>query len=196
MACSIGFDGHYKAGHWTPVEITFLGGSSPYVGQVRLTLPDGDGTPSTVTAPRPVQLLPGKRTRVVMYAKFGDGFGDLRVQLRADDRNVIDERFETNGPPGTTTLPLALQANEKLIVTLGTRSAWKTQCACTKWPAAIKRRWPCYATPTICRPNGMATTGSIGWSYLPASQSCFPGCSTTGRRWQPLSSGSIWAASC
>ena len=49
----VGFDSRYKLARWTPVEVTFLGGTDALAGQVRLILPDGDGTPTVVTAPRP-----------------------------------------------------------------------------------------------------------------------------------------------
>ena len=68
-------------------------------------LPDGDGTASIVTAPRPVQLLPGRRTKVVMYAKFGRSYGELRVLFRVGDKNEIDKTFDTNVGPARLSLP-------------------------------------------------------------------------------------------
>jgi hypothetical protein len=115
----IGFEGHYKINHWTPVELTFQGGSKSLTGQVKLILPDGDGTPSIVASPRPVQLLAGRRTKVLMYAKFGRSYGELRVIYHANDSNVIDKSIDSNGGPGQIVLPLPLQADERLIVTLG-----------------------------------------------------------------------------
>ncbi|HEY4309927.1 MAG TPA: hypothetical protein VGN12_10785 [Pirellulales bacterium] len=115
----VGFDTRYKLGRWTPVEITFLGGVEALTGSVRLILPDGDGTPSVVTAPRPVQILPGRRTAVQMYAKFGRAYGELRVQFRIQNKNVIDRVFDGNPSPDHLELPQPLQEKEGLFVMLG-----------------------------------------------------------------------------
>jgi hypothetical protein len=115
----VGFDSRYKLGHWTPVEVTIDGATEAITGQVRFILPDGDGVPSVVTAPRPVQLLPGQPTVVQLYAKFGRALGDLRVQFRADDKNLIDEVFDNHPRPDGLGLPAPLGDQEKLIVTLG-----------------------------------------------------------------------------
>ena len=71
----VGFADHYKAGHWTPIELTLLGGSDPLIGQVELAMADGDGTPSKVVSPRPVQVLPGRQTKVLLYLKIGGQYG-------------------------------------------------------------------------------------------------------------------------
>ena len=67
----VGFGGRYKVGGWTPVEVTLLGGDIPLTARVELTVADGDGVKSRVTSPRPSQLLPGGRTKAVLYARFG-----------------------------------------------------------------------------------------------------------------------------
>ncbi len=115
----VGFDGRYKLEHWTPVELTFAGAAESVTGQVRLILPDGDGVPSVVIAPEPVPLLPDQPTTVLMYAKFGRAFGDLRVQFRVDDQNLVDEVFDHSPRPDGLALPPPLGDQEKLIVTSG-----------------------------------------------------------------------------
>jgi hypothetical protein len=119
VGLGVGFDGRYKLGHWTPVEVTFEGAREAITGHVRLILPDGDGVPSVVTSPRPVELLPGQPTVVHLFAKFGRASGDLRVQFRADDKNLIDELFDNHARPDGLALPAPLGDQEKLIVTLG-----------------------------------------------------------------------------
>ena len=47
----VGFGGCYKAGLWTPVEVTLRGGSQACRGRVSLTVPDGDGVASRVVTP-------------------------------------------------------------------------------------------------------------------------------------------------
>ena len=55
----IGMDGCYKAGLWTPLEVT-LRGNLPRAAELDVTVLDGDGVPSRVTAPCPP---PGLGTR-------------------------------------------------------------------------------------------------------------------------------------
>ncbi|MBI2824827.1 MAG: hypothetical protein HYX69_09090 [Planctomycetia bacterium] len=118
-ALRVGFDEHYKIAHWAPIEITFQGGTTPLVGQVELILPDGDGTPSRVIAPRPVQLLPGQQTKVLMCAKFGRIDGGLRIVFRVEGKAVIDREFDNQPGPDRLMVPWAMQVEQPLIVTLG-----------------------------------------------------------------------------
>jgi len=115
----VGFGGLYKVGAWTPVEFTLVGGSQALVGHARLTLIDGDGTPTVITSPRPVQLLPGRRTTVLLYAKFGSMYGDLRIQFQVDDKLVIDRVCDDKPNPDRLLLPTPLPSSERMIVTVG-----------------------------------------------------------------------------
>ena len=69
----VGLGGCYKAGLWTPVEVTLRGGSEACRGRVSLTVPDGDGVASRVVTPpdEPVSLSPGKETTVGLNVRFG-----------------------------------------------------------------------------------------------------------------------------
>ncbi|MGD0516683.1 MAG: hypothetical protein ABSA26_04040, partial [Thermoguttaceae bacterium] len=60
----VGIGERCKAGLWTPVEITLLGGSEPLTGTLSATVPDGDGIPSRVLTPpdEPCRVLPGRQT--------------------------------------------------------------------------------------------------------------------------------------
>ena len=58
----VGIADRYKAGLWTQVEVTLLGGSETLTGEVSVIVPDGDGVPGRVRRPRkPCQVLPGRR---------------------------------------------------------------------------------------------------------------------------------------
>ena len=82
---------------------------------------------------------------MLLYAKFGRAFGDLRVQFRADDKNVIDEVFDNHARPDGLELPPPLADQEKLIVALGARWASKKPRDCTCRAQAFRSRsrtWP------------------------------------------------------
>lgn len=104
----VGFAGHYKVGLWTPVEVT-LGGRAG-AGEVRLTLPDGDGVPSRVSA-----FLAEGDTSVLLYARFGRIESRLVVELRTDE-GVVSKTFET---AEGTSFPPAKAATRKMIVGVG-----------------------------------------------------------------------------
>ena len=47
----VGIGDRYKAGLWTQVEVTLLGGSETLTGELSVIVPDGDGVPGRVTTP-------------------------------------------------------------------------------------------------------------------------------------------------
>ena len=168
----VGFDSRYKLGHWTPVEVTFDGATEAITGQVCLILPDGDGVPSVVTAPRPVQLLPGRPTAVLLYAKFGRAFSDLRVQFRADEKNLVDEVFDNHPRPDGLELPPPLADQDKLIVASGLWLGRRSRA--TARPehrhSGHDRNLGC-SEVNRCPHNGTATMAWIGSSFRQVSPS-------------------------
>ena len=115
LGVRVGFDGRYKAGLWTPVEVT-LGGTGPLQdAQVSLTVPDGDGVPSRVSAPVP-DAETGGRVSVLMYVRFGRVAGPLLAEVRSADR-VVAKRVFQSGDGGD--FPVAVAFQEELIVTVG-----------------------------------------------------------------------------
>ncbi|NQU20884.1 MAG: hypothetical protein HQ567_06340 [Candidatus Nealsonbacteria bacterium] len=76
----VGFDGRYKVGTWTPVEVTLRHGNRSTGGEVTVTVPDGDGVPSRVS-----RRIAAGETSVVLYAKFGRVRSSLAVEWRAKD---------------------------------------------------------------------------------------------------------------
>ena len=118
----VGFQSRYKVGQWTPVWITFRGGNARTSGAVTLTVPDGDGVPSRVTTPdnRPVLLLPGRETTVLLYARFGRVDSTATVQLHADRKVVAEREFysgaEANAAKGF--YRSAMNATDRLYLVL------------------------------------------------------------------------------
>jgi hypothetical protein len=116
---AIGFDGHYKVGHWTEVRIAFTNSSpQPLTGQLILSTEDGDGLRARYTSPEPVTLAPGETTPSQLV-KFGRAGGDLQIEFRSDDdpdaSRVIATRTFRAGELGT-----ALGSTSELVVTIGT----------------------------------------------------------------------------
>jgi hypothetical protein len=112
----VGLGDRYKAGLWTPVEVTVLGGSDALVGELSVIVPDGDGVPGRATVP--CQVLPGRETVVRLISRFGRVDGDLKAELAVDRRVVASRTFETAiDADGEHFLP-AIEF-QKLIVSVG-----------------------------------------------------------------------------
>jgi hypothetical protein len=116
----VGFAGCYKAGLWTPVEVTLRGGSQACRGRVLLTVPDGDGVASRVSTPpqRPVALVPGKPTTVGLNVRFGRVRGWLEAEFQVDGRVVAAKTFTASADAGPDHFPSAIESRP-LIVCLG-----------------------------------------------------------------------------
>lgn len=88
---TIGFDGAYKVGFWTPVRITLAAGSEVLNGQLSLTTKDGDGVPAAFLDPEPIHVAANSESSVTRYVKFGQLDSDLTIELR-DAREQIVRR--------------------------------------------------------------------------------------------------------
>ena len=122
----VGFAGRYKVGLWTPVEVTLRGGSQPASGELSVTVPDGDGVPSRVATPpeRPCRVLPGRDTRVLLYARFGRIDSKLSVQFQQADSQqaggrTVTRSLSTSDTADRTRFLPAVAAGRRLIVGVG-----------------------------------------------------------------------------
>jgi hypothetical protein len=93
----VGIGDRYKVGLWTPVEVTVRGGSEKVVGEVSLTVPDGDGVPSRVsTAPEePCRLEPDGETTVALLCRLGRVKGTIKAEFRVGSKVVAEHVFTT-----------------------------------------------------------------------------------------------------
>lgn len=133
----VGFDGHYKVGLWTPVEVTLRGGPQPLDGQVVLTAPDGDGVPSQYTTPAKgtCHLPAGQETRVMAYVKFGRVQSALNVEFRAADQTVARRTFQADASADRSQFPPALLSGQELMVEVSIASMGTQEAA-----GSIERR--------------------------------------------------------
>ncbi len=117
----VGFAGRYKTGVWTPVEVTLQGGSQRRVGQVRLTVSDGDGVPSRVVSPpeEPATVVPGRTTSQRLYVRFGRVSSVLTAEFVVDGHVIARRQFNSGLEADASGFLPAMPALQPLIVSVG-----------------------------------------------------------------------------
>jgi len=117
----VGFDGGYKLGRWTPIEVVLGGAKQAIAGRLELVLPDGDGVLSRVLTPPapPVRLAPGPPSRVELYGMFGRVQSNLTVRFRSSDGALVQRNFEAGLSEKSSRFPQALASEAELFVTVG-----------------------------------------------------------------------------
>lgn len=119
----VGLGGAYKAGLWTPVEVTLRGGNQPVAGQLVLIAPDGDGVPCRVSTPpdQPCRIAPDQLARAVVHVRFGRHESGLTVELRDRDGVVATRVFQAGEKKEDKNVifPPAISSQESLIAVVG-----------------------------------------------------------------------------
>ena len=120
---TIGFSGKYKIGSWAPVYITLEApAGEPLV--LELTVPDGDGVPTTTTVDHVVSRHAATSV-VEMLCKIGRPDGQIELVVQAKDQPVAVSRYRLEAADYRP-----LSSATKLVVTLGT--AENLRAACTQ----------------------------------------------------------------
>lgn len=121
VAISVGVENRYKAGHWTPVEFTVLGGTEPVTVLLSVTVADGDGYPSEVTSTQPTLILPGRETRLSIDVKPGRVDGSFSAVLGNVENGtaVARQNFDTRYEADAMHPMMALSSNEQLLAMMG-----------------------------------------------------------------------------
>jgi len=93
----LGWDGVYKLGCWTPLEVEISGGSEPIVGQVEVTVPDSDGVPTTVSTldHRPVGVDPGYTSVARLFVRIGQSKSSIRVRFVSEGQVLCERTFRS-----------------------------------------------------------------------------------------------------
>ncbi len=119
----VGIGDRCKVGLWTPVEITLLGGSESLTGTVTVTVPDGDGIPSRVLTPpnKPCQVLPGRQTSVLLYARIGQVTSELKVEYIVGRRVAARKFMESSFKVDQDHFIYPLEA-QPLVVSIGPKA--------------------------------------------------------------------------
>lgn len=117
----LGFDGVYRLGCWTPVEVDLVGGAAPLAGQVKIIVPDSDGVPTTVFSPaeEPVSLEPGETTTARLFVRVGQAQGELRASLLAEGNIACQRTFYVSAQPGAGTITGGVPATNRLLLQFG-----------------------------------------------------------------------------
>ncbi len=120
-AVRLGFDGAYKLGCWTPVEVDLVGGTLPFTGRLMITVPDSDGVPTTVVSPaeRPVGVEPGQSTTARLFVRVGQSMSSLGVRFVADGKVQSKRTFHAGPDPGGRFISGGIPATNRLLLQFG-----------------------------------------------------------------------------
>ncbi len=119
LAAELGFDGVYKLGCWTPLVVKLQGGTRAVTGQLTVTAPDSDGVPTTVVAPRPVEIEPGQVSTVRLRVRVGQVQSSLAVRFQARGEILSERVFYVGRTAGDGMIPGGLPATERILLQLG-----------------------------------------------------------------------------
>ena len=114
----VGFNGTYKVGYWTPVEVRLgaldaIKGGEP--ATLEIVVPDGDGVPSRVSSP--IIQAKHEHASLRMFVKFGRVDSWMVVQIRQSGVVVAQRRLETN--QDSSEFRPALPATSRLVLSVG-----------------------------------------------------------------------------
>jgi hypothetical protein len=113
---TIGFNGRYKVGVWTPVSVKLNSTLSPAPrGRLELHTADGDDVNSIVY--RDGVLADGRARQLLV--RFGSTDGTLTVVFRPDGGRPIRWERPTSYTPDERQIPVALQTSQELVVEIG-----------------------------------------------------------------------------
>ncbi len=113
---TVGFNGKYKVGVWTPVSVT-LASSSPKPPRGRLELHTADGDDVTSIVSRDNVQVDGRAKQLLV--RFGSTDGTLTVVFQPDDGRPIRWERPSSYTPDERHIPLALQTSQELLVEIG-----------------------------------------------------------------------------
>lgn len=114
LSAQIGFDGYYKVGAWTPVEVAFHAEAGERL-RLDVWTEDSDGAPTRYSKPLPAGQ-PDAPRRETLIIKPGRAEGSLRVVIRQAER-VLTERTFIRGERGD--LPASIARGEYLVLAVG-----------------------------------------------------------------------------
>jgi hypothetical protein len=118
----LGFNGAYKLGCWTPVEVTLRGGDESFTAAIQVITPDPEGVPTSVfTAPdRPVGVFAGKSTQARLFVRPGQDGGAYEVRvLDEKGQTRAKRRFQPGPEPGDEYVSYGSPATNRFVATFG-----------------------------------------------------------------------------
>lgn len=130
----VGFNGFYKVGSWTPVQVLLVGGEEPMTGEIFFETQDGDGEATRIGFDVPTRegngralprrVLVPARTQVnfsanVRFGRVNDP--ELTVRFVVDGKSVTTKRLTVNSDRMQEVLPTPMLTSQELIVSVGPR---------------------------------------------------------------------------
>ncbi len=114
-AVTVGVEGRYKSGYWTPVRIELRCGSQPFRGEIQIVAPDADGVATRFTWRNlpAVELAAGESRTVVRIVKLGRSNGLLSIEAHSGDAVVARRELSVSE------LPAPLTSEREWIVVYG-----------------------------------------------------------------------------
>ena len=115
---SVGFDGVYKVGFWTPVEVE-LGAIEFAEGEgaaaIEIVVPDGDGIASLVS--QPITALDRQVGHVRLLVKFGRINGWIKVRIRQGEAVIAERRLAA--AKNSDEFRPALPVTSRMVIAIG-----------------------------------------------------------------------------
>lgn len=116
LGVRVGFNGRYKAGVWTPVEVLARGGSQDCRVQVVVSAPDSDGVEVLYPSPGETTLLAGAEAVLGASVRCGRVRGRLTVELRGDGALLARRSFRASAAAADAALPAAVDGRALWVV--------------------------------------------------------------------------------
>ncbi|MGY8769878.1 MAG: hypothetical protein ACKVH8_15785 [Pirellulales bacterium] len=114
---SLGYENHFKLGTWTPARVTISAGETEFNGKIRVTVPDNDAVPTTITWPATgnVQVKAGETETFVIPVKIGKAEAPITLGLESQDQgNLVLSQWTTS-----TTQSTVILASQKFFLQIG-----------------------------------------------------------------------------
>lgn len=109
-AVQIGWEGKYKAGHWTRLKLT-LSSNEKVRGSLRLIVPDGDGVPVAFgDEEAPLEFQLGESQTTERYVQAGSIRSTITAEFLAETGGTWRQ---------TLAVPAPLSATQSIVLTLG-----------------------------------------------------------------------------
>lgn len=116
LGVRVGFNGRYKAGAWTPVEVWARGGSQDCRVQVVVSAPDSDGVEVLYPSTGETVLRAGAKAALGASVRCGRVRGRLTVELRGGGAVLARRSFTASAAEADAALPAAVDAQALWVV--------------------------------------------------------------------------------
>lgn len=114
----MGFDGHYRVGFWTPVEVAIRGGDEAVDARLVLAAPDGDGV-RTQFATKPIKIDADADRRATAYVKFGRPESRLSVELVGESETFDGKQLGAGNKDPNAIFHAAYPSTQAIVLELG-----------------------------------------------------------------------------